>query len=159
MLTGSATPAIQPKHSGAGRIISLRMRPLALAERGVYDIAELRNARVKHVERFFTANSQRCEILPPLREHVDFSAHDLLDERTASPSASVYGDFDLVLCSNVLLYYRPEIQQRILARLSGATRAGGWIVTGEAERQIVAHHPLLGQVAPPATVFQRRSNA
>lgn len=34
LLTGSAAPADAPMHSGAGRIVSLRMRPLALAERG-----------------------------------------------------------------------------------------------------------------------------
>ena len=33
ILTGSAVPAALPMHSGAGRIISLRMRPLAFAER------------------------------------------------------------------------------------------------------------------------------
>lgn len=33
LLTGSAVPATLPAHSGAGRIISLRMRPLAFAER------------------------------------------------------------------------------------------------------------------------------
>jgi len=35
LLTGSAAPLDAPAHSGAGRITSLRMRPLALAERGV----------------------------------------------------------------------------------------------------------------------------
>jgi uncharacterized protein len=35
LLTGSAGPSSQPTHSGAGRIVSLRMRPLALAERGL----------------------------------------------------------------------------------------------------------------------------
>ena len=132
---------------------------LALARRGVYDLADVQNARVKHFEQFFAVSRNSCEIIPALRAHVDFSAHDLLDERTVSPSASVYGDFDLLLCSNVLLYYRPETQQRILGRLVGAARAGGWVVTGEAERDIVARHPQLGQVAPPATVFQKRSNA
>ncbi|MHB8891778.1 MAG: ATP-binding protein [Candidatus Limnocylindrales bacterium] len=33
VLTGSASPARPPTHSGAGRIVSLRMRPLSLAER------------------------------------------------------------------------------------------------------------------------------
>jgi hypothetical protein len=33
LLTGSATPSNTPIHSGAGRIVSLRMRPLSLAER------------------------------------------------------------------------------------------------------------------------------
>lgn len=33
LLAGSAAPTTAPTHSGAGRIVSLRMRPLALAER------------------------------------------------------------------------------------------------------------------------------
>lgn len=36
ILTGSATPAQAPSHSGAGRIVSLRMRPLSIAERGLH---------------------------------------------------------------------------------------------------------------------------
>ena len=35
LLTGSAGPATPPSHSGAGRIVRLRMRPLSLAERGL----------------------------------------------------------------------------------------------------------------------------
>jgi uncharacterized protein len=37
LLTGSATPVDQPTHSGAGRITTVRMRPLSLAERGLAD--------------------------------------------------------------------------------------------------------------------------
>jgi predicted AAA+ superfamily ATPase len=35
LLTGSASPTGAPTHSGAGRIVPIRMRPLALAERGI----------------------------------------------------------------------------------------------------------------------------
>ncbi len=35
ILTGSATPAETPTHSGAGRIVTVRMRPMSLAERGI----------------------------------------------------------------------------------------------------------------------------
>uniref|UniRef100_Q3APW5 ATPase n=1 Tax=Chlorobium chlorochromatii (strain CaD3) TaxID=340177 RepID=Q3APW5_CHLCH len=35
LLTGSASPTTPPTHSGAGRIVTLRMRPMSLAERGV----------------------------------------------------------------------------------------------------------------------------
>ncbi len=35
LLTGSASPAMAPTHSGAGRIVTVRMRPLSLAERGL----------------------------------------------------------------------------------------------------------------------------
>lgn len=35
LLTGSASPVNAPIHSGAGRIVQLRMRPMSLAERGL----------------------------------------------------------------------------------------------------------------------------
>lgn len=35
LLTGSATPSTRSTHSGAGRIVTLRMRPMTLFERGV----------------------------------------------------------------------------------------------------------------------------
>lgn len=35
LLTGSAAPIEQPTHSGAGRIVTLRMRPMTLFERGI----------------------------------------------------------------------------------------------------------------------------
>lgn len=35
LLTGSASPSDPPTHSGAGRILRVRMRPMSLAERGV----------------------------------------------------------------------------------------------------------------------------
>lgn len=35
LLTGSATPTSPPTHSGAGRIVRLRLRPLSLVERGL----------------------------------------------------------------------------------------------------------------------------
>jgi predicted AAA+ superfamily ATPase len=35
LLTGSASPASPPTHSGAGRIVRVRLRPMTLAERGV----------------------------------------------------------------------------------------------------------------------------
>lgn len=35
LLTGSAVPGESPKHSGAGRIVHVRMRPFSLAERGL----------------------------------------------------------------------------------------------------------------------------
>ncbi len=35
ILTGSATPSKHPTHSGAGRIVTLRVRPMTLGERGI----------------------------------------------------------------------------------------------------------------------------
>lgn len=49
LLTGSAAPRNPPTHSGAGRIVTLRMRPLALSERALdtptVSVAELLSGR------------------------------------------------------------------------------------------------------------------
>lgn len=37
LLTGSASPSVAPAHTGAGRIVTVRMRPMSLAERGLSD--------------------------------------------------------------------------------------------------------------------------
>lgn len=91
LLTGSAAPAPggQPTHSGAGRIVTVRMRPLTLAERGVetptVSLAELlRGARpVVTGTTTVALETYVAEILrsgfPGLRRHSGRAARALLD--------------------------------------------------------------------------------
>jgi chemotaxis protein methyltransferase CheR len=128
---------------------------LALARKGVYDPAAVQNIRLKHLRDYFSAQGEAYVVTPRLRARVDFSAYDLLDARSACPPASLYGDFDLILCSNLLFYYRPDLRQHILDKVCRALSPGGYFVSGEAERDIVAKHDGFGHVAPPAAVFQK----
>ena len=50
-------------------------------------------------------------MIPALKDRVSFSVYDLLDESSSCPPASIYGEFDLTVCSNLLFYYRPELRQ------------------------------------------------
>lgn len=78
LLTGSASPEQQPTHSGAGRIVVVRMRPLTLFERGVasptVSLAELIGGRRPSIsgETAITLEGYVDEILasgfPGLRE-------------------------------------------------------------------------------------------
>jgi chemotaxis methyl-accepting protein methylase len=68
---------------------------------------------------------------------VDFSFFDLLSDQGACPASSIYGNFDLVLCCNLLFYYKPEFRTRILEKLSNTLAPGGFLVTGETEREIL----------------------
>ena len=132
---------------------------LALARAGVYSRDAVGNVRSRHLRNYFSRQGEAFAILPRLRERVDFSAGDLLDATSGSPAASIYGDFDLVLCCNVLFYYQPAVRQRILDKLCRALAPGGYLMTGEAERDWVAKHHGLRSVTPPAAVFQKQRNA
>jgi chemotaxis methyl-accepting protein methylase len=129
---------------------------LALANAGVYSDEALGNVRLRQLSTFFSRQGDAHAVLPRLRESVCFSSYDLLDERSSSPAASIYGDFDLVFCCNLLFYYRQDIRQRILDKVCRALAPGGYFVTGEAERDIVSNRIGLCAVSPPAAIFQKR---
>jgi len=127
---------------------------LTLACLGSYPAPLVGNLQQRHLERWFSRREDAYVVVPELRERVDFSLHGLLDEYSVSPSASIFGGFDLILCCNVLFYYRPECQLRILERLRRCLAADGYLVTGEAEREIVqaaGFRPLI----LPAAIFRR----
>lgn len=131
------------------------LESLAQGREGLYHAQAMQNVRLKHLDGWFARQGEAYQVPPRLRERVDFSFHDLLDQRLASPAASIYGDFDLVMCSNLLFYYRPDIRGLILERVGRSLRAGGYLVTGQAERAMVEQAPGLRALAPVTAVFRK----
>jgi chemotaxis methyl-accepting protein methylase len=127
---------------------------LEAARQGLYDSAAVRNVRQKHIHKYFTRGGDSFRIVDSLRQKVDFSGHDLLDQRLSCPSESIYGDFDLVFCGNLLFYYRPGVRHFILNKLHHCMAPGGYLVTGEAEREIVSNHAFFRAIVPPSAVFK-----
>ncbi|MBI5521491.1 MAG: hypothetical protein HY910_02595 [Desulfarculus sp.] len=128
---------------------------LAQGQEGLYEAQALQNVRLRHLNGWFTRQGEAYRVVPRLRERVAFSVHDLLDQRLASPAASIYGDFDLVMCSNLLFYYRADIRGLILDRVGRSLRAGGYLVTGQAERAMVEQDQGLRALAPVTAVFRK----
>jgi chemotaxis protein methyltransferase CheR len=131
---------------------------LALARRGSYGVETLGRVGLRRLNEYFLRQDGSYTVAARPRDRVDFSVYDLLDAGGTCPPASIYGGFDLVLCSNVLLYYRPKTQRLILDKVRRSLAPRGYLVTGETERQIVAGAGGFRAVAPPATVFQQMQN-
>jgi chemotaxis methyl-accepting protein methylase len=126
---------------------------LKMALAGAYAASALGNVNLRHLERWFFRRDNSYVVVPELRECIDFSVHDLCDDRISAPSASIFGEFDLVFCCNLLFYYSPVKQELILDRLRRCLSPDGFLVTDEAEREIVraaGFRPL----AVPAPIFQ-----
>jgi len=130
-------------------------RALASAAAGVYAADALRNVRLEYLERYFRAEGDAYALSDEIKAMVHFSRHDLLDERAACPPPAIYGGFDLVLCGNLLIYYGPEARGRMLAGLRTSLEPGGWLVTGEAERELVAAFGGFSAVFTPAAIFKK----
>jgi chemotaxis protein methyltransferase CheR len=126
---------------------------LQLALKGEFDIKAIRNTKIEYVDRYFRQEGELYVLSQILKEQVNFSHYDLLDSDSSSPPESIYGDFDLVMCSNVLFYYQPEFQQFILRKISNSLKSGGFFITGEAETNIVSSYGAFRQFVSPAAIF------
>ena len=128
---------------------------LAAAERGVYTMESMENVRTGDAGRYFVKTGDRYMVHDRLKKHVSFSYYNLLDDLSSYPQESIFGNFDLVVCCNVLYYYQPVYQHFILKKLMGAMTEKGYLITGEAERHIAAESGGLRSVAPPSPIFRK----
>ena len=130
-------------------------KELETARKGEFESSEVGNITLRRITDYFTRNAEVYTVSGGLKNSIDFSCHDLLDKNSISPVESIFGDFDLICCCNLLIYYSTEIRQTILNKLHLSLSPQGYLVTGEAERDIVAKSRFR-PVLPPAAVFQKK---
>jgi chemotaxis methyl-accepting protein methylase len=128
---------------------------LEQARRGTYPETALHNVRLGQLDRWFTRQDGAYQVVPELRQHVDFSTHDLLDAHHRSPPAGIFGEYDMVACCNVLMYYAPQAQKHILDNLWCALSPGGILLTGEVERALVQRGGAFLETTVTAPVFRK----
>lgn len=126
------------------------------AKTGFYPAEQLLNLPLKYLNKYFYSNGDGYKLIPHIREMVDFFVYDILDSNTISPPESIYGSFDLIYCSNLLIYYNPETRNRIIQKLLNNLDENGFLITGESEREMFSEYNLHA-VCRPAPVFQARS--
>ncbi|PKM89429.1 MAG: chemotaxis protein CheR [Firmicutes bacterium HGW-Firmicutes-12] len=127
---------------------------LAAGRAGEYDQHAVQNVKMKQLNKYFIKQGESYTIVPKLRQYVNFSTYDLLERSSANPPESIYGDFDIVICSNLLFYYRSDLQQVIINKLQQAMSVLGYLVTGEAEKNLVENITKLQMIATSSTVFE-----
>ncbi len=118
---------------------------LEIAKKGIYQVSSLGKVNINRLNTYFTRVNQMeyyghfeaYAISSDLKQYIDFSVFDLASEEGACPQASIYGNFDMIICSNVLFYYKPEYRYRMLAKIGNCLNSNAWLITGEAEREIV----------------------
>jgi chemotaxis methyl-accepting protein methylase len=80
-----------------------------------------------------------------------------LTEKCICPPESIFGNFDVVFCSNLLFYFQPINRQLIIDKVGHCLANGGYFITGETEREIIFHYNYR-EVFPYSAIFQRIRN-
>jgi len=123
------------------------------ARKGIFFEDVIGNVSFKRIKMWFVENGPLYEVKQELRENIDFSVFDLLDEHLSSPPSSIFGGFDLVFCANLLFYYTKEHREMILEKAGKASVKGGYLVTGETERDIVMNYNYQ-ELYPQSCIFR-----
>lgn len=104
---------------------------IATAQSGV--IAQMEAQRglpVADMLAWMKPEGECWRISPVLRDMIDFRVDNLLKPQTPS------GDYDLILCRNVLLYFTPERKQEMFALLARHSAPGARLLLGAGETTI-----------------------
>lgn len=104
---------------------------LAIGQRGIYEAGAcgLGAERLKrHFLRGTGANEGRIRVKPELARRVQFRPFNLM-----AHAWSMLGEFDIVFCRNVMIYFDAPTQRQVLQRLHGVMRPGGLLYVGHAE--------------------------
>jgi chemotaxis protein methyltransferase CheR len=98
---------------------------------GAYTQFEVqRGLGINQMIKWFEESADGWRAVEPLRKPVRFQVHNLLEP------APHPGDFDIVLCRNVLLYLSPEKKTLAFERIAGAMAEDGWLMLGAGETVI-----------------------
>ncbi|HEX3418761.1 MAG TPA: chemotaxis protein CheB, partial [Stellaceae bacterium] len=99
---------------------------VAVAREGRYPESIAAHVSPVRLTRFFTQEEHSYQVLPELRGVVVFTAQDVL----ADPP---FSRLDLISCRNLLIYLRPEAQEKVLLLFHFALREGGVLFLGASE--------------------------
>jgi len=132
----------------------LSSEALDTARTGVYDEDSLSNVRMKYIKRYFSKMGAAYQVVPGLTEKIVFSQYDLLDAHSTNPPDSIYGDFDMIFCCNLLFYYQTPVRRSIVKKLKRSLAEGGFLITGEAESLFMGNDQNLKMLSASAPVFQ-----
>jgi chemotaxis protein methyltransferase CheR len=101
------------------------------ARAGAYSQFEVqRGLGINQMIKWFEESADGWRAVEALRKPVRFQVHNLL-EPTPHP-----GDFDIVLCRNVLLYLSSEKKALAFERIASAMAPDGWLMLGAGETVI-----------------------
>lgn len=125
---------------------------LEQGERGVYAtelVAPVPPAKQQRYLMYARKPGARPEvrIVPELRRLVHFARLNLMDQ-----SYPFDHDVDVIFLRNVLIYFDKADQERVILRLVGHLRVGGYLILGHSE-SMIGTAVTMRQVAP--AVFQK----
>lgn len=129
---------------------------LTRAAEGKFRAAALRSTSDELKRECFSKEGLTWTIHPRYKKWVSFHQMNLVDNPPSRPWPAG-AEFDLILCRNVMIYFSPETNRRLIGRFHQSLEQGGWLVVGASECGLDNLKVFRVVEATGARVFQRGS--
>jgi two-component system, chemotaxis family, CheB/CheR fusion protein len=96
------------------------------ARAGRFTRPQVHEVSEERLRRFFVEENGSFHICKPIRQLCVFARHDL----TSDPP---FSRMDIVSCRNLLIYFEPPLQKKVIPALHYALKPGGFLVLGSSE--------------------------
>lgn len=105
--------------------------------------------------RYFAKVGRRYRLDVDIASMVRFRPLNLVDDRYPSVESGTEA-MDLILCRNVLIYFRPATIDAVVERLEAALAPSGWLIAGHAESPMPVFRRLFDVHELPMAVLYRK---
>jgi two-component system CheB/CheR fusion protein len=126
-------------------------RAIQAARAGLYLASIASDLSAERLERNFIQEDSSYRVTKDIRELCLFSTHDLVKDPP-------FSRLDLVSCRNLMIYFEPRLQHRVLTTFHYALRPGGHLFLGPSE-SITAQARLFAPLDNRHRLFARRDTA
>ncbi len=117
-------------------IYATDINPMVLekAHKGIYDLDRVSEFTSNYLtaggresfSKYYTTSNRYAQIAPELRDNIVFATHNLAQD-------SVFNEFHLIVCRNVLIYFNKVLKDRTLTLMSNSLCERGYLCLGSGE--------------------------
>jgi chemotaxis protein methyltransferase CheR len=145
---------------GRFRIYATDINPVVLkkAQEGIFPIKDMKTFTYNYQKgggkssfsEYYTAQYDHALIRPSLKEHIVFASHNLAAD-------TAFGEMQMVLCRNVLIYFKQSLKERALGLFDSCLTPGGFLCLGTKEalegRSIASQYD---EIARGSRIYRKR---
>lgn len=122
---------------------------IEIARAGSYPASIAEDIPPALLDRYFVSENGGYRVSKTLRDTCLFSTHDLVKDPP-------FSRLSLVSCRNLMIYFGPGLQKRVVTLFHYGLRAGGMLFLGTSET-VTAHANLFSAIDRKYRIFRRKS--
>ena len=101
-------------------------KSLHFASLGIYPEESFAEVSPDRLSKYFNKRLDGYEVVPEIRKMIVFAPHDLAND-------APFTKLDLVTCRNLLIYFKPVVQKKVISLFHFALRTGSYMFLGPSE--------------------------